>query len=88
MTINEMIKTAQKTGKGFIKWAPKIQAGDSVTINWDGVDRDVPKATILTQVINHATEHRAQIMATMTQLGVEPPDLSSWTYFDEMSASL
>jgi uncharacterized damage-inducible protein DinB len=55
-----------------------------VQINWiDGSTRDVPKAIILNQAINHATEHRAQIMTTLTQLGIQPPDLDSWTYFDE-----
>jgi uncharacterized damage-inducible protein DinB len=33
-------------------------------------------------VINHATEHRAQIMAILTQLGITPPELDSWSYFD------
>lgn len=47
--------------------------------------RDVPKTIILTQVINHATEHRAQVMAILTQLGIEPPDLSSWSYFEGMN---
>jgi uncharacterized damage-inducible protein DinB len=44
----------------------------------------VPKTIILTQVINHATEHRAQVMVLLTQLGIEPPDLQGWTYFDEL----
>jgi len=33
-------------------------------------------------VINHATEHRAQIMAILTQLGIQPPDLDGWSYFE------
>jgi uncharacterized damage-inducible protein DinB len=53
-------------------------------IDWDGTPRQVPKTIILTQVINHATEHREQVKAIMTQIGVEPPDLSGWTYFDEL----
>ena len=36
----------------------------------------------LTQVINHATEHRAQIMAILTHLGIQPPELDSWGYFE------
>ncbi|MEX2143520.1 MAG: DinB family protein [Anaerolineales bacterium] len=83
MTIADMVEAVRTTGAGFIEWAPKIQAGDTVQIDWDGELRDVPKSVILTQVINHGTEHRAQIMATMTQLGAEPPDLQSWQYFDE-----
>lgn len=38
---------------------------------------------VLVQAINHATEHRAQIMTTLTQAGVEPPSLDGWTYGEE-----
>ena len=85
MTIAEMLESVRQTGLGLVEWAPKVQAGDTVEIDWDGTLRDVPKTVLLTQAINHATEHRAQIMVIMTQLGVEPPDLDSWTYFDELS---
>jgi uncharacterized damage-inducible protein DinB len=85
MTISEMASASQATGEGLVAWAPKVDAGDSVTIDWDGTLRDVPKTVILNQVINHATEHRSQIMTIMTQIGVEPPDVSSWTYFDEVA---
>lgn len=83
MTIAEMMEAARITGAGLIEWAPKVTADDTVLIDWDGTPRDVPKTIILTQAINHATEHRAQIMTIMTQLGIQPPDLDSWTYFDE-----
>jgi uncharacterized damage-inducible protein DinB len=83
MTIADMIESARMTGSGLIEWAAKVQPGDAVQIDWDGTPRDVPKTIILTQVINHATEHREQVKATMTQLGIEPPDLQSWAYFDE-----
>lgn len=84
LTLAEMVESARTTGAGLIEWAPRVQAGDTVRIDWDGTPRDVPKTIILTQVINHATEHRAQIMATMTQLGIQPPDLQGWSYFDEL----
>jgi uncharacterized damage-inducible protein DinB len=87
LTIAEMINAATNTGSGLIEWATKVQAGEVVEINWDGTLRDVPKAIILTQVINHATEHRAQVMTIMTQLGIEPSELDSWTYFDEQDNS-
>ena len=79
-----MTESARTTGSGLIEWAPKVQAGDTVQVDWEGTPRDVPKTIILTQVINHATEHRAQIMAILTQLGIQPPDLDSWSYFDEL----
>ncbi len=86
LTIAEMIESVRTTGSGLIEWAPKVQAEDMVQINWDGVPREVPKAIIFTQAINHATEHRAQIMTILTQLGIEPPDLDSWSYFDELKS--
>jgi uncharacterized damage-inducible protein DinB len=43
-----------------------------------------PLASLLMQAINHATEHRTQISTIITQLGLEPPDMSGWQYMDEM----
>jgi len=83
MTMAEMEESLRRTGAGLIEWAPKVQATDTVQVDWEGTPRDVPKTILLTQVINHATEHREQIKAIMTELGIEPPDLQSWTYFDE-----
>jgi uncharacterized damage-inducible protein DinB len=84
LTIAEMVEAVRTTGLGLVEWAPKVQGDDAVQIDWEGTSRRVPKTIILTQVINHATEHRAQIMVILTQLGIEPPDLSSWSYFDEL----
>lgn len=83
LTFAEMIESARVTGSGLIEWAPKVSADDMVQLDWAGTPRDVPKTIILTQAINHATEHRAQIMTILTQLGIQPPDLQSWSYFDE-----
>jgi uncharacterized damage-inducible protein DinB len=83
MTIAEMMQSIHMSGAGFIEWAPKIQADDTVPVDWEGTPRDVPKTILLTQAINHATEHRAQVMTILTQLGIEPPELDSWTYFAE-----
>ncbi|MCO5183694.1 MAG: DinB family protein [Anaerolineae bacterium] len=82
MTIAELQAAVQASGAGFVTAAPQVQPHDFVIVDWDGAPRKVPSAVILTQVINHATEHRAQIMATLTQIGIEPPDLSGWTYFE------
>jgi uncharacterized damage-inducible protein DinB len=83
LTMAEMIESVRTTGRGLIEWAPKVLAGDTVQLVWRGTPREVPKTIILTQVINHATEHRAQVMAILTGLGIPSPDLQSWAYFDE-----
>ena len=82
LSIAEMTESVRTSGSGLVEWASKVQAGDTVQVDWDGTERNVPKTIILTQAINHATEHRAQIMAILTQLGIEPPELDAWTYFD------
>jgi uncharacterized damage-inducible protein DinB len=43
-----------------------------------------PLASLMVQAINHATEHRAQVAAIITQLGMEPPDMSVWQYMVEI----
>lgn len=83
MTVAEMAESLQESGAGLIEWAPRVQADDTVQIDWDGTLRDVPKTILLTQAINHATEHRSQVMAIMTQLGIEPPELDGWSFFDQ-----
>jgi uncharacterized damage-inducible protein DinB len=85
MTISDMIASVEETGSGLIEWAHKVQAEDKVTVDADGTPLEVPKTIILTQVINHATEHRAQIMVIMTQLGVQPPELDAWTYAEDLA---
>lgn len=86
LTMTEMIESLRTTGNGLIEWAPKVQADDTVPVKWQVTPRDVPKTIILTQIINHATEHREQIKAILTTLGIEPVDLQGWEYFQEIDA--
>lgn len=44
---------------------------------------EYPLASLIAQAIGHSTEHRAQIAAIITQLGLEPPDMSGWAYMEE-----
>ncbi len=81
LTMAEMQDSIRTSGEGFIVAAPNVQAQDSVAVDWEGTPRSVPSTILLTQAINHATEHRAQITAVLTHLGVEPPSLDGWTYF-------
>lgn len=87
MTLAEIREWLQESGTDLIEWAPKVQASDKVTVDWEGTPRDVPLTIILTQIINHATEHREQIKAIMTQLGIEPPDLQGWVFFEATDES-
>jgi uncharacterized damage-inducible protein DinB len=83
LTLADMHASLHTTGQGLIDWVPNIQPDAIVQVQWeDGVTVAVPLTIIVTQVINHATEHRAQILVILTQLGLEPPSLDSWSYFE------
>ncbi len=41
-------------------------------------------ASLIIQAVSHSTEHRTQISAIITQLGLEPPDMSGWQYMEEI----
>ncbi len=43
-----------------------------------------PLPSLLVQAVTHSTEHRAQVSAIITQLGIEPPDMSAWSYMREL----
>ena len=40
-------------------------------------------ASLIVQALTHSTEHRTQIATIITQLGMEPPDMSGWQYMEE-----
>jgi uncharacterized damage-inducible protein DinB len=82
----ELQESIRLSGEGLIDIAPRVQAKDVVEVDWDGTPYQIPCAIILAQVINHATEHRAQIMVMLTQLGIQPPELDSWAFFDELDS--
>lgn len=84
MDFGTMKAAVQQTGEGLVEWAHNVQAEDTVDLLWDGESRPVPKTILFTQVIEHGHEHREQIKTILTQLGIEPPDLQGWAYFDEM----
>jgi uncharacterized damage-inducible protein DinB len=49
-----------------------------------GEDSDlIPIEALLLQVLHHAHEHRTQVESMLGQLGLDPPGLSGWRYFEE-----
>ena len=41
-------------------------------------------ASLMVQSITHSTEHRTHIAVIITQLGLEPPDMSGWQYIESI----
>jgi uncharacterized damage-inducible protein DinB len=74
--------------KDGVRWAEDELLQLALTARADQIVRETgeegtvefPLSGLLVQAINHATEHRAQVSAMVTQLGLEPPDMSGWEY--------
>lgn len=70
------------SGQAFVELAASIPAGmDLEEVLEDGTRKTRPANHFLTQTINHATEHRQEIKTILTQQGIVPPELDSWTFF-------
>lgn len=82
MSLDEMLTAIRASGEGLIAAAPLVNGDQRVMVDWQGTPRPVPIAIFFTQAINHATEHRVHIMTTLTQLGIQPPNLDGWRYFE------
>ena len=86
MTLAEIGEWLRVSGTDLIESASKVAPDETVSVDQQGIPHAVPKKILLTQTINHATEHRSQIMTILTQLSIQPPDLDAWTlFFDEMN---
>jgi uncharacterized damage-inducible protein DinB len=75
---------AMHSGSGLIEVAERFQPGAVFQVEWDeGALVDVPAVLYLVQAINHATEHRSQVLTILTQQGIDVPELSAWGYVED-----
>jgi uncharacterized damage-inducible protein DinB len=68
------------TGQICIAFADAEQEDALLETVYQGKPVTLQRSTILVQAITHATEHRSQIATILTHQGIEPPDVSSWTW--------
>jgi len=80
VTFADLEEVARTSGAALLA----LVRGDSgYTIDTPVQTRDrhmVQPWVLLVQVINHATDHREQINSMLTELGISPLDLDSWSY--------
>jgi uncharacterized damage-inducible protein DinB len=81
--IEALREHARHSGEGLIAVAETRDLAQVVRGTYRGESYDLPLMVPLMQAIHHATDHRSQIATILTQIGVQPPDLSVWAY-DEM----
>jgi uncharacterized damage-inducible protein DinB len=74
---------ARTSGEALVELAERAQSGATVTAKWRGEIYTAPIWLLFVQAINHATEHRAQVAAILTQQGIQPPSMDGWTYHED-----
>lgn len=67
----------------LLKIAADVRPDDRMRGEMRGESYDLPLSVPLAQVINHGTEHRANITSIMLARGLEPPGLDLWHYARE-----
>jgi uncharacterized damage-inducible protein DinB len=85
-SLDEMRTSIQLTGQALLDFAARVKPTDIGISHWDDKDWSVPAGTLLTQAINHATEHRTNITTILNRLGIQPPGLDGWSYYLALEA--
>ena len=70
------------TGDELLQLARSARADTLVRERSPHSSEEYPLTTLMVQAVTHSNEHRTQIATILTQLGLEPPDLSGWKYME------
>jgi uncharacterized damage-inducible protein DinB len=82
---DQLRERARKSGKALVSVVQNLDTERVLEGTWRGSSYSLPVFVPLIQAINHATEHRSQIATILTQLGLQPPELDGWAYYDELN---
>jgi uncharacterized damage-inducible protein DinB len=82
----ELIRaSATASGEELIEIAEHTQPADTLKVIYREEPYEIPASLVLIQAINHATEHRAHIVTTLSQRGVKTPRLDGIAYAPEVA---
>jgi uncharacterized damage-inducible protein DinB len=80
----DVLKDAARwTGDELLQLALSARQGTVVREREQRLVVEYKLASLMVQAVTHSTEHRTQISAIITQLGMEPPDMSGWNFMEE-----
>jgi len=71
----------------LIERVPATQ-GTAITSVFQGATYSIDAEIVLVQAISHAGEHREQICAILTSIGIAPPDISGWEWGEATGRSV
>lgn len=76
----ELRALAEDTGNSLIALSEADRGDDHEETDFGGKRWLLAPSVVFVQAINHATEHRAHVMTTITAHGAEAVDLDSWAW--------
>ncbi len=81
---NTIRTVAEQSGNALIAFAASLE-GDPIQRSIDrGEPFAIPTSVFLTQVIDHATEHRSHIRTVLSSNRIAPPEIDGWTWLETL----
>jgi uncharacterized damage-inducible protein DinB len=85
--IDALRATLEAVGPELIELAGSTSETRTVEVSGDDGVVTLPAWILLVQTIDHGREHRTHIATILTQLGIEPPGMDGWDFFDSGRAT-
>lgn len=82
--IEVLREQARLSGEGLIAVAATVDPAHILRETDRGKSYEMPVIVPLMQAIHHAAEHRCHVATVLSQIGIQPPDLSVWAYDEEL----
>ncbi|MSP14946.1 MAG: hypothetical protein EXR62_18555 [Chloroflexi bacterium] len=80
----EVLREAVRwTGDELLQVSLAARADTMVTQRHPKAIEQYKLTDLMVQAVSHSIEHREQVSNIITQLGLEPPDMSGWQWMDE-----
>ncbi len=83
ITMTELKQRVVQSGQAFLQVVARIQPNTSVQVGEGEKAELIPAMIVLLQTIYHSNEHRTHVATLLGQLGIQPPPLSGWDFYDQ-----
>ncbi len=79
-SLAEVAAYAEQVGRDLLAAAEAYTPDHVVRQSFQGQPIAYHALALMIQIVNHGVEHRTNVTTILSQLGVEPPDLTGWGY--------
>jgi uncharacterized damage-inducible protein DinB len=78
--LDELRRRARRSGDRLVVVAQRASGATLVRGECRGEPYAIPVSILMTQVLHHASEHRAQVATVLGANDITPPALDAWSY--------